>query len=169
MVMENLLRSKEYWIVVESGYNRLTSMDGMTPMQKQNLEEMKLEDLKAKNYLFESLDKSILKTITQKDTSKRLWDSMKMKCQEVEDSDDGSEEENAASPARDESSDENEDDEAAPPMTPRVRRTPSYLNDFISGDGLSDEEKDVQTHLALFASVVHSDPISFDEAVKEDK
>ncbi|XP_050916055.1 uncharacterized protein LOC127131162 [Lathyrus oleraceus] len=42
---------------------------------------MKLKDLKAKNYLFQSLDKSILKTITQKETSKQLWDSMKMKCQ----------------------------------------------------------------------------------------
>lgn len=81
MVMENLLRSKEYWVVVESGYNQPTSMDGMTPTQKQNLEEMKLKDLEAKNYLFQSLDKSILKTITQKKTSKQLWDSMKMKCQ----------------------------------------------------------------------------------------
>lgn len=77
--MENLLRSKEYWVVVESGYNQSTSMGGMTPTQKQNLEEMKLKDLKAKNYLFQSLDKSILKTITQKETSKQLWDSMKMK------------------------------------------------------------------------------------------
>ncbi|KAI5411097.1 hypothetical protein KIW84_056297 [Lathyrus oleraceus] len=59
--------------------------------------------------------------------------------EEVEDSDDGSEEENVASPVRDESSDDNEEDEAAPPMTPRVRRAPTYLNDFVSGDGLSDE------------------------------
>lgn len=56
-------------------------MDGITLTQKQNLEEMKLKDLKAKNYLFQSLDKSILKTITQKETSKQVWDSMKMKCQ----------------------------------------------------------------------------------------
>lgn len=42
---------------------------------------MKLKDLKAKNYLFQSLDKSILRTITKKDTSKQLWDSMKMKYQ----------------------------------------------------------------------------------------
>ncbi|KAI5408510.1 hypothetical protein KIW84_054380 [Lathyrus oleraceus] len=59
--------------------------------------------------------------------------------EEVEDSDDGSEEENVASPVRDEFSDGNEEDEVAPPMTPRVRRAPAYLNDFVSGDGLSDE------------------------------
>jgi hypothetical protein len=43
------------------------------------------------------------------------------------------------------------------------------LNDFVSGYGLLDEGEDVQTHLALLASVVHSYPISFDEAVKEEK
>lgn len=68
-------------VVVESGYSQPTSIDGITPTQKQNLEEMKLKDLKAKNYLFQSLDKSILKMITQKETSKQLWDSMKMKWQ----------------------------------------------------------------------------------------
>ena len=80
MVMENLLRSKEYWVVVESGYTEPTSRDGMTAVQIKNLDEMKLKDLKAKNYLFQSIDKSILKTITQKETSKQLWDSMKLKC-----------------------------------------------------------------------------------------
>lgn len=52
----------------------------MTAVQIKNLDEMKLKDLKAKNYLFQSIDKSILKTITQKETSKQLWDSMKLKC-----------------------------------------------------------------------------------------
>ena len=70
---------------------------------------------------------------------------------------------------RNESSDGNEEDEADPPMTPQVRRAPTYLNDFVSGDGLSDEGEEVQTHLALFASDVHSDPILFHEAVKEEK
>ncbi|KAI5448232.1 hypothetical protein KIW84_015599 [Lathyrus oleraceus] len=89
--------------------------------------------------------------------------------EEVEDSDDGSEEENVASPMRGETSDGNEEDEATPPMTPRVRRASTYLNDFVCGDGLPDEEEDVQTHLALFASVVHFDPISFNKSVKEEK
>ncbi|KAI5399762.1 hypothetical protein KIW84_064915 [Lathyrus oleraceus] len=79
--------------------------------------------------------------------------------EDVEDSNNGSEEENVASPVRDEFSDDNEEDEVAPPMTPQVRRAPTYLNDFVSGDGLSDEREEVQTHLALFASAVHSDPI----------
>ena len=81
MLMENLLRSKEYWTVVESGYSQPGEKEVLTADQKKTLEEMKLKDLKAKNYLFQSIDKSILKTITQKETSKQLWDSMKMKCQ----------------------------------------------------------------------------------------
>lgn len=81
MVMENLLRSKEYWTVVESGYTQPGADEELTAAQKKTLEEMKLKDLKAKNYLFQSLDKTILKTMTQKETSKQLWDSMKMKCQ----------------------------------------------------------------------------------------
>ncbi|KAI5439753.1 hypothetical protein KIW84_025218 [Lathyrus oleraceus] len=73
--------------------------------------------------------------------------------EEVEDSDDGSEEEKVASPVRDESSDGNEEDEAAPPMKPRVRRAPTYLNDFVSGDGLSDEgEEVVQFNGGIFIS-----------------
>lgn len=73
MVMKNLLRSKEYWSVVESGYSQPGADEVLTAAQKKTLEEAQLKDLKAKNYLFQSLDKSILKTITQKETSKQLW------------------------------------------------------------------------------------------------
>lgn len=43
------------------------------------MDEEELKDLKAKNYLFQAIDKSILKTITQKETAKQLWESMKAK------------------------------------------------------------------------------------------
>nr|DAD45562.1 TPA_asm: hypothetical protein HUJ06_003792 [Nelumbo nucifera] len=58
LLMENFLRSKEYW-----------------------QEAQKLKDLKAKNYLFQDIDRSILETILCKDTSKQIWDSMKKKYQ----------------------------------------------------------------------------------------
>jgi len=45
------------------------------------LEEQKLKDLKAKNYLFQALDPPILETILNKDTAKSIWDSMKQKFQ----------------------------------------------------------------------------------------
>ncbi|KAL0440223.1 UNVERIFIED_CONTAM: hypothetical protein Slati_2505300 [Sesamum latifolium] len=37
--------------------------------------------MKAKNYLFQALDRSVLETILNKDTSKSIWNSMKQKFQ----------------------------------------------------------------------------------------
>lgn len=79
MLMENFLRSKEYWGVVENGVS--AAAEGATEVQKKNYEEQKLKDLKAKNYLFQALDRTILETIINKDTSKSIWDSMKQKYQ----------------------------------------------------------------------------------------
>ncbi|CAI8615965.1 unnamed protein product [Vicia faba] len=81
MLMENLLRSKEYWSLVEQGYEEPKPLESLTGAERRTLEEKKLKDLKAKNYLFQSIDKNILKTITNKSTSKALWDSMKQKYQ----------------------------------------------------------------------------------------
>lgn len=51
----------------------------LTDAQKKKLKEMKLKDLKAKNYLFQAINRTILETILNKDTSKQIWDSMKKK------------------------------------------------------------------------------------------
>ena len=79
--MNNFLRSKEYWSVVESGFTEPAAGEVLSATEKKVLEELKLKDLKIKNYLFQSIDKTILKTITQMDTAKQLWDSMKTKYQ----------------------------------------------------------------------------------------
>lgn len=81
MLMENFLRSKEYWNLIEIGITEPFDREALTAAQKKMLEELKLKDLKVKNYLFQSIDKSILKTIPQKDTSKQIWDSMRKKFQ----------------------------------------------------------------------------------------
>ena len=81
LLMENLLRSKEYWCVVRDGFVEATSDETMTDAQRKTLDEARLKDLKAKNYLFSAIDKTVLKTITLKNTSKQLWDSMKLKYQ----------------------------------------------------------------------------------------
>jgi hypothetical protein len=81
MLMENFLRSKEYWNLVETGIT--AAAEGVDPSeaQKKLLDEQKLKDLKCKNYLFQSLDRSILETILKKDTAKDIWDSLKQKYQ----------------------------------------------------------------------------------------
>ena len=53
----------------------------MTEAQTRTLEDQKLKDLKAKNYLFQAIDCAILETILPKETSKQIWDSMKKKYQ----------------------------------------------------------------------------------------
>ncbi|KAG6417940.1 hypothetical protein SASPL_120137 [Salvia splendens] len=79
LLMENLLRSKEYFDVVKDGVEEPVNEEVLTEAQKKTLADARLKDLKAKNYLFSAIDKSILKTITLKETSKQLWDSMKTK------------------------------------------------------------------------------------------
>lgn len=79
MLMENFLRSKEYWQVVDSGVAEPAADVTLTNSQRAELDAMKLKDLKAKDYLFQAIDRSILETILCKDTSKHIWDSMKKK------------------------------------------------------------------------------------------
>lgn len=81
MLMENFLRSKEYWSVLENGVIDQKKGGTLTAAQTKVVEEQKLNNLKAKNYLFQAIDRAILETILQKDTAKDIWDSMKKKYQ----------------------------------------------------------------------------------------
>lgn len=79
--MENLLRSKEWWHLIDLGYIELGADAVEDDAEKKARADLKLKDLKVKNYLFAAIDKSILKTILQKDTSAQLWESMRRKYQ----------------------------------------------------------------------------------------
>lgn len=78
MLMENLLRSRKSWDLIETGIPRPERSVILTGAQRT---ELALKDLKVKNYLFALIDKTILKTIMKKDTSKDLWESIKSKYQ----------------------------------------------------------------------------------------
>ena len=81
MLMENFLHSKEYCSIVENGI--LLIVEGSTPTQAQRkeVEEARLKDMKIKNYLFQSIDRTIMETILDRNTTKSIWDSMKQKYQ----------------------------------------------------------------------------------------
>ena len=79
MLMENFLRSKEYWSLVEIGIPAAADEENCTDEQKKVIADQKLKDLKTKNYLFQAIDRSILETILKKDTAKDIWDSLKHK------------------------------------------------------------------------------------------
>lgn len=81
MLMENFLRSKEYWSLIENEILEPGEGETMTVAQKKVLEDLKLKDLNVKNYMFQSIHKSILKTILQRDTSRQIWESMRKKYQ----------------------------------------------------------------------------------------
>ena len=81
MLMENLLRSKEWWELIETGVSQPERSVILTGAQRTELAEVKLKDLKVKNYLFASIDKTILKTIAKKETAKDIWELMKTKYQ----------------------------------------------------------------------------------------
>ncbi|KAK2407959.1 putative mitochondrial protein [Trifolium repens] len=81
MLMENFLKSKEYWTLVESGITVPGNESALTETQKKALDDQRLKDLKAKNYLFQAIDRAVLETILKKDTAKDIWDSMKKKYQ----------------------------------------------------------------------------------------
>lgn len=68
-------------MVIEPGFTEPCEGEQVTAAQRTNLEAMRLKDLKAKNYLFQSIDKQILKTMTHKETAKQVWDAMKGKYQ----------------------------------------------------------------------------------------
>jgi hypothetical protein len=79
MLMENFLRSKEYWQVVETGFSAAADDIDLSDDQQKAIADQRLKDLRAKNYLFQAIDRSILETILNKETSKGIWDSMKKK------------------------------------------------------------------------------------------
>lgn len=72
MLMENFLKSEEYWQVVDSGITEPATGTPLTDAKRTELKALKLRDLKAKKYLFQAIDCSILETIFQKDTSKEI-------------------------------------------------------------------------------------------------
>ena len=75
--MENFLRSKEFWGLVEFGYTEPAIGTVQTDAQQKKLDELKLKDLKVKNYLFQAIDRTVLGTILKKNTAKEIWDAMK--------------------------------------------------------------------------------------------
>jgi hypothetical protein len=77
MLMENFLRSKKYWQVVEIGFFAAADDNDLSDEQQKAIADQRLKDLRAKNYLFQAIDRSILETILDKETLKGIWDSMK--------------------------------------------------------------------------------------------
>lgn len=81
MLMENFLRSNEYWQIVENGVAEPAKGVVLTATQTTELGGQWPKNLTAKNYLFQAIDRSILEIIISKDTFNDIWDSLKVKYQ----------------------------------------------------------------------------------------
>ena len=57
---------------MENGITTYAGGTVLTEAQLKTLEDQKLKDLKAKNYLFQAIDRAILETILKKDTAKDI-------------------------------------------------------------------------------------------------
>jgi len=80
MRMKNLLRSKEYWDLIETGVSSAVE-DGVGAVPTEAQKQLQIKDLKVKNYLFQSIDRTIMETILDKRSAKSIWDSMRQKYQ----------------------------------------------------------------------------------------
>ena len=84
-MMENLLRSKEYWMVVEHGTE--VKIGGETPLLssivaethkltdaqlKKAQEDNNLKDLKATNLLYQSIEREVLETILDRSSARAI-------------------------------------------------------------------------------------------------
>lgn len=81
MTMENFLRSRELWSLVEEGIPVVAVGTPTSEAQRRGVEEANLKDLKVKNFLFQAIDREFLETILDKSTSKVIWESMRKKYQ----------------------------------------------------------------------------------------
>jgi hypothetical protein len=70
MMMENLLRSKEYWHLVEVGVTPAPANPTAEQIQADNA--LKFLDLKVKNYLFQAIDRTVMETILNRNTAKDI-------------------------------------------------------------------------------------------------
>lgn len=58
-------------VIMIIGYTEPETDVSVTEAQRRKLDELKLKDFKVKNYLFQAIERTILKTILEKDTSRR--------------------------------------------------------------------------------------------------
>jgi len=71
-LMENFLQSKEYSHRVENGIANVSNRANALEYEIKLMEEQKLKDMKIKNYLYQAIDREILDTILNDDTSKNI-------------------------------------------------------------------------------------------------
>ncbi|KAF2293462.1 hypothetical protein GH714_022661 [Hevea brasiliensis] len=77
-LMENLLRAKGLWSLIENGFEEPKG-EMLTEAQQTQLEDARTKDHQVKHYLFQAIDRTVFEQILDRRTAKIVWDSMKKK------------------------------------------------------------------------------------------
>ncbi|KAL4554001.1 hypothetical protein LXL04_039876 [Taraxacum kok-saghyz] len=75
-MMENLLRAKQVWNLIEPGIREPTVGVAQSEAEKKKLEELRQKDLQVKHYLYQAVDRVTFEQILDRKTSKAVWESM---------------------------------------------------------------------------------------------
>ncbi|KAF2301922.1 hypothetical protein GH714_030433 [Hevea brasiliensis] len=77
-LMENLLRAKGLWSLIENGFEEPKQETRLTEAQQAQLDDAKTKDHPVKHYLFQAID-TVFEQILDRRTAKIVWDSLKKK------------------------------------------------------------------------------------------
>nr|GEV47692.1 retrovirus-related Pol polyprotein from transposon TNT 1-94 [Tanacetum cinerariifolium] len=78
-LMENLLRAKQVWNLIDPGIREPTVGIAQSEAEKKKLEELRVKDLQVKHYLYQAIDRVTFEQILDRKTSKSVWDSLKQR------------------------------------------------------------------------------------------
>ncbi|KAF2283318.1 hypothetical protein GH714_002228 [Hevea brasiliensis] len=76
-LMENLLRAKGLWSLVENGFEEPQMETRLTDTQQAQLDDARTKDHQVKHYLFQAIDRTVFEQILDRRMAKIVWDSMK--------------------------------------------------------------------------------------------
>ncbi|XP_020266994.1 uncharacterized protein LOC109842539 [Asparagus officinalis] len=78
-LMENLLRAKGLWSLVEKGFEEPRAGTLLTDAQQAQLDDARTKDHQVKHYLFQAIDRIVFEQILDRRSAKTVWDSIKQK------------------------------------------------------------------------------------------
>ena len=80
-IMENLLRAKKLWNLIEPGIEEPAVGIAQSDAQKKKIEELRSKDLQVKHYLYQAIDRVTFEQILNRSSAKSVWNCMKQRFQ----------------------------------------------------------------------------------------
>lgn len=78
-MMENLLRAKQLWNLIDPGIVEPAVGIAQSEAQRKTLAELRTKDLQVKHYLYQAIDRVNFEQILDRSSAKAIWDAMSQK------------------------------------------------------------------------------------------